>query len=969
MTVRAACFALLLSCCLLLSLGSLPALAQYPGGGGGGYPGGGGNGYPGGGGGSSTGWVVDHYTCQGTSSSRGGPANPWASPQAPAADGSVSENTQDPYSGEVCAGTLIPVLKWNATGAAPAQVSALVTVNCNAGSAYGTGTNPPSNAVASDSFSDPFVAQNSPQCSGTFTHLVQMSNAGLLTTVSLPTITVAVSGSVTGYNYSHSNAWAIVKTQVFPASLQAASTGQALSLTPAYFSGIACPVQAVAPAISGTVVHAQILVDGVVFADVVNTNQASVTLNTTFDSLNYADGYMLPIRMKVWDSAGGFYDGTLTAPVRAPKLTLADIWTTDYNPQLNNDPTPMTGSAGGLMGGNTSLHVRLLYPPNAPTLLTSLRLHFHTDPDGTKDSVWNNQSMYGPPGLWSALCQDPDPSLAASPAAQYVNQPWNIGGRNGLYDVTATVTFSGANGVSHTLTTVTTFTRYDTLIDDGGTYPVNPTPVLWDPATPDPLNGNMGGRALLVNFGAAYDAFTQIKLQIYSSDQTLVRTYVDYYQGWEKLYPSNQWSFWWDGCGDPTVDAQGNVTPGAPLPRGVYLFQWTVADSLGVNDSDKSQDLKLLSPPDPYAVSDWADDQTGKTYNAEYNLSSLAQPAMSASAGQMDVFDLTLSKVFTLSLTNQYLLPGIHTISVGLSSPDDYVFLVSVLDQDSSIDRGGRKRYALQHNQASKVDRAAVFGGSVIGQNSTNEIWNIIAQGIFSNNKVFSRPRPAYTVRNPNTLTPNQQPDYTQYPSQPRVSRPSQEAFDALKFSGQHNGSVLSFTFIGHGSAGNVLVFDHNSYLVADRAHDNNRTVGSRYYLEDFADVGSASYPLGELHNVQICVLASCTAGTHSQTTTSTSRIAAMLRQKGVVHTINFNQHIPIAVAEFWTQQFWRYAYQGADPNNKNLMFFYDAADAAQKDTIDKYGTILLSAGGNKSFVEFDGKTIVSAIDVDSSSP
>jgi hypothetical protein len=202
-------------------------------------------------------------------------------------------------------------------------------------------------------------------------------------------------------------------------------------------------------------------------------------------------------------------------------------------------------------------------------------------------------------------------------------------------------------------------------------------------------------------------------------------------------------------------------------------------------------------------------------------------------------------------------------------------------------------------------------------------------------------------------------------PSQPRLSRPSQEAFDALKFSGQHNGSLLSLTYIGHGSAGNVLLFDHNSYLVADRANDSQPTVGSRYYIEDFADIGSANFPQGELHNVEICVLVSCTAGTHSQSTTSTSRIATMLRQKGVQYTINFNQHIPIAVAAYWADQFWNYAYQGTDPSNKNCMRFQDAAEKAQEKTLAKYGESILLTTRRKTFVQFNGQDIVSAMDAE----
>ena len=337
-------------------------------------------------------------------------------------------------------------------------------------------------------------------------------------------------------------------------------------------------MQGVAVALSGTVVHAQLLVDGLVVQDVTNTGQASVTLNTAFDSLNFADGYLLPVRMKVWDSAGNFYDATLTAPVRAPKIDVYDIWTNDYNPSLTNDLTPVSGSAGGTMGGNTRLHIRLKYPPF--TTLTSLRLHFRTDPDTSRDVSLISLPMIAPR---SSLCQDPDPALPKDPPAVYCDQGWNIGGRNGLYDVTATLQVTGAGGVVHTLTGSSSFDREDLIIT--GTDPVNPTPVLWDPVLPDATYGTVGGRYLQVNYSAAYRVLKWITLKIYSSDQTLVRTYNDFDNGW---LASDQSSFLWDGRGELV-----NGQPGAVLPRGVYLFQWTVADTLVVTDTDKSPWLSI----------------------------------------------------------------------------------------------------------------------------------------------------------------------------------------------------------------------------------------------------------------------------------------------------------------------------------------------------------------------------------------
>ena len=515
--------------------------------------------------------------------------------------------------------------------------------------------------------------------------------------------------------------------------------------------------------------------------------------------------------------------------------------------------------------------------------------------------------------------------------------------------IVPTVTVTGSDGVTRTWTSPAfTVDREDLLITS--TVPANPTPLLWDPDKLNPATGAPDPLPLSAAFHAACKATVTATVRVYTSDQVLVRTLTKALLTTDGTTDAGG-TVLWDGRGEPA-----NGQPGAVQPRGVYLLQWTLTDSLGLTDSDKSAFLSLLSPLSPYSELDLITDPTGQTYKTSYVLSSFDQPAKPASAGQIDVFDLTSTRVSTLILASQDLTPGAHSVSTSVPGPDEYVFLVSPLDQDASSDRGGRNRYALQHNQSSTVERAAVFGHTVVPKADVNAIWNILSQGFYINN-VKSPINPAFTVRAPNTITPNQRIDFTQLPQQPRYGRPSQEALDALQFSVGRHALHLTWTFIGHGSGGNALDFDHNSFLVADRIHDNSPTVGSRYYIEDFPD--------GSLHNVTICVMAACTAGTHSTVSDDTSRIGAMLRKKGVQHTINFNQHITVKDAVLFTEHFWMYANQGNTPGTKNSMRFREAAQQAEDDVIALDGNSILTQGNgrDKSFVQFDGETLESMID------
>lgn len=499
-------------------------------------------------------------------------------------------------------------------------------------------------------------------------------------------------------------------SRLFTASLQAAATGQPLSTAPAYFCGPNCSVQANAQPIGGTVTDVKILVNGSVILD---SPGNQTTVMASFDALGYPEGYVLPITMQVWDSTGHHYDSTLKAPVHLPQVHFYDLWTPDYTVAPVNGQVPLAAaSTGSTIGGNTTLHLRSQY--GGGLSLLEVRLHLDRDTDSSKDIVWANPVLAspglllpGPPAvysLWDARCGDPDPSLPGSVPSQYVNGSWNVGGRNGVYDVTATFTAAGAGGVVHVLTTpAATFDREDLLITQ--TNPVNPKPLLWNPSVSTSL-------PVSATFTCAYKATGTAILQIYTTDNNItpIRTLTTGF-----TTKDGSVSLTWDGTADPV-----NGQPGEPQDKGVYLFQWKLTDTLKVVDTDKSQNLNI-SAPNPYATI-VSDDGTTAVYQVSYTLASLDSPVRSASIGKIDVFDPLSANIFSLQLGIGDMTPGTHTITLIMPSTDlgPSIFLISAADADSDTDRAslGRQRYALQHNNWQLPDKTIAFyysGGSLGG--------------------------------------------------------------------------------------------------------------------------------------------------------------------------------------------------------------------------------------------------------------
>ena len=497
---------------------------------------------------------------------------------------------------------------------------------------------------------------------------------------------------------------------------------------PRFFSGTNCTVTGsltLPPPF--TILHAQLSVNSVVVQEyddkaltplsadpravyTVGVNQASVSLPTTFDATVYPEGYALPLKLKVWNSKGVPFVFDLSAPVHLPQLTPYVIWTPDYTAAPVNGQLPQALAPSGTpMGGNSTLRVRVAYPPTVSGTLTELRLHFHADADATRDIIFpavplrlattQNQAQ-DPYAAWAALCGDPDPALTRSAPCAYAEVPWNpsAGLRNGVYDLTSAVTVQSSDGVTRTwMSSPFTVDREDLLISS--TVPVNPAPLLWDPDKINPATGTADPLTLSAAFHAAYKATGTMTLQVYTSDQTLVRMLTKAILTTDGTTDTGT-PMTWDGNGEPI-----NGQLGPKQPRGVFLFQWTI-NSLSATDvdCDKSPYLSVAYPA-PDAILN-GEDSTTDTMGLTYTLNSTDSPARSGYSGEVDVYDPNLTQTATTVLDSPSLTPGSHTVSITIplmATDGDYVFVKSFRDNDADKDKAGRNRWTLQLNAPYKL--------------------------------------------------------------------------------------------------------------------------------------------------------------------------------------------------------------------------------------------------------------------------
>jgi len=156
---------------------------------------------------------------------------------------------------------------------------------------------------------------------------------------------VGISASMTTFG-SQNNCGGGLSVRIASPALQGYSTACAPALgghdpavwdasNPRYFSGTGCEAIASAVPMSGYITHAQLCIvdnggdtvvkeywdtgasgcpnpvptDGSVMTGTNNTSGAS--LKALFDSTHFSDGAMIALKLKVWDSNGGYYDGAI----------------------------------------------------------------------------------------------------------------------------------------------------------------------------------------------------------------------------------------------------------------------------------------------------------------------------------------------------------------------------------------------------------------------------------------------------------------------------------------------------------------------------------------------------------------------------------------------------------------------------------------------------------------------------------
>ena len=237
------------------------------------------------------------------------------------------------------------------------------------------------------------------------------------------------------------------------------------------------------------------------------------------------------------------------------------------------------------------------------------------------------------------------------------------------------------------------------------TSPSDPAPLIWNPAV-------TGLVPISATIQSAYKANVSVTMQIFQSDQTLIRTITIP----SAAYPlslvvggsgstGTPLNFTWDGMKDDGTKAEA----------GIFMYQFVVTGPNGDMDTDKSQFLSLTTPPVSDAVL-VSDDGTTATYNVSYILASSPDPSLAGSSGQIDVYDPSQKLWKSQSLALGDLQPGPHTVLVSIPTPNqegDYKFLVCVKDNAANRDKGGRTRYALQHNNSYRYNfiNLAIIGG------------------------------------------------------------------------------------------------------------------------------------------------------------------------------------------------------------------------------------------------------------------
>jgi hypothetical protein len=376
----------------------------------------------------------------------------------------------------------------------------------------------------------------------------------------------------------------------------------------------------------------------------------------------------------------------IAVQVELPTI-IQNYWTPDYTTDAPNSTSPVEilASDGDTIGGVTRLQLTL--PPGGLAAISELRIHEDAAPDASQDVVYTRILSYQP--------------ISQHLKNYYIQWP-----RNGSYTITAPCTYQLGGDPPIQYTSTAHIKIEDLLITE--TKPANPTPILLKYAdgasVPDPA-------PISATFQAVYKDFLTGTVQIYSTDQTLVRTFQIYNSSSSNpVYTTDgTLSFTWDGRTDPTTDSNGNPVPGAYQNAGVYLFKFNLGTlHASDGDCDKSGTLAFGNPATSITLSDDTDYSDGQMETLGYSLSDSTGNA--PIAAQLDIFQNWDDKdVFTAKMTP---LLGVNSYyfkdpdSSDQPTLDQYIagaqkiYLVSPQDGDALSDKGHRNRYALQHNNA-----------------------------------------------------------------------------------------------------------------------------------------------------------------------------------------------------------------------------------------------------------------------------
>jgi len=470
--------------------------------------------------------------------------------------------------------------------------------------------------------------------------------------------------------------------------------------------------------------------------------------------------------------------------------------------------------------------------------------------------------------------------------------------------------------------------------------PANPEPILWHAEPGETVQ-------LRATAAAAYKALQPVKLTIYRSDQTPVKTF----ETTVAIGPGvTELPFTWDGTQDAPL--------GGIAEPGVYLFQWQVGAAGPTMDADQDKSSGLVCDPLGAEAELVSDDGGLVTYRVRYALTSTA--SLGASLGTVTVFDPSLAIIRERTLASDELTLGSHDVLVALPPPDKaarYCFLVAARDGLSGGDRSHRQRWALQCNHGVTLCAAAVFGFSAapFPWSSAGTIesavtaWSLLRDGRFVHGTRIARCARARTTANALDDPLGRPPAV--WPDEPRKDVEAKEGWYALHWSRVITGTTI-WAYFGHGGGGSnwagkfVEFANANTVLAAGPFSPSLGGGRTARYISSLA--------AQRLTGVELAVVAACNDAGGSPTP-----MEAALKGKGAQHTIAFNRVVNLNLARRWWKLFWQYALVGERPEStRDGLGWAAAARLAQQTSLEEIGGSVMGRIGWTPFTNYDGQPV-----------